>query len=148
MARSPKDHRRNVILVTRFLRFSSWATVARGLISSLRNQMALMEPMLRITLGKALGRTFKREHLPPQWTRSWRQLCPAVTPALECTTEDPRSTDLIWQALNQDPAMPRILRARENGAIRTVIIIQRWLDASEEILAKLEEVLGEESGTG
>ena len=43
--------------------------------------------------------------------------------------------------------MQRILRARQNDAVRTVIIIQRWLDDSEEILAKLEEVLDEDSGT-
>jgi hypothetical protein len=92
-------------------------------------------------------RTFSREYLPPEWTRSWRELCPASTPAFECSTEDAPSTDLIWRALTQDPEMPRILRVRENDAVRTVVIIQRWLDASEEILAKSEETLGEDSGT-
>jgi hypothetical protein len=93
-------------------------------------------------------RTFSREYLPTEWTRSWRELCPRTTPAIECTTEDPPSTDLIWQALTQDAAMRRILRARENDAAQTVILIQRWLEASEEILAELEEVLDEDSVTG
>jgi hypothetical protein len=88
-------------------------------------------------------RTFSREYLPTEWARDFRQLCPAATPAFDCTSDNPPSTDLIWQVLTHDPAMPRILRARQNDAVRTAIFIQRWLDSSEKMLGMLEGALSE-----
>jgi hypothetical protein len=87
-------------------------------------------------------RTFSREYLPLEWAESWRELCPAETPAFDCTTDNPPSTNLIWSALTQDPTMTRILTSRRNEAARTVIIIQAWLSQTEEMLATLEEALG------
>ena len=86
-------------------------------------------------------RTFSREYLPLEWAESWRELCPAEVPTFECTTDNPPSTDLIWNALTQDSTMPRILTSRRNEAARSVIIIRTWLSQSEEMLSTLEEAL-------
>lgn len=86
-------------------------------------------------------RTFSREHLPLEWAESWRELCPAETPAFDCTNGGPTSTNLIWNALIQDPTMTRILTSRRNEAARTVILIQDWLRHTEEMLVLLEKAL-------
>jgi len=86
-------------------------------------------------------RSFALEYLPVEWVTDWRRLRPRATPAFECSVDGVPSTDTLWLAFTQNPEMLRLLNARHNDAARGRANIQRWLNASKDVLALLRASL-------
>lgn len=85
-------------------------------------------------------RTFSRERVPAD-LGSHRELCPAGTPPFDCQVADAPRADALWQSLNGDAALLRVLNVAHADAISAAGVARVWLERTDRLRSRLHEVL-------